>query len=55
MLIRLVYFSKAVDPQTRASTDWILRQAHAWNTQNDELIARGRVIEAPSAPEDGAA
>jgi Sensors of blue-light using FAD len=35
MLIRLIYVSKAVDPQTRTLTDSILRQAHAWNTQND--------------------
>ena len=35
MLIRLIYVSKAVDPQTRTLTDSILRKAHAWNTQND--------------------
>jgi Sensors of blue-light using FAD len=35
MLIRLIYVSTAVDPQTRALTDSILRKAHAWNTQND--------------------
>ena len=35
MLIRLIYVSKAVDPQTRTLTDPILRKAHAWNTQND--------------------
>lgn len=35
MLIRLIYVSKAVDPQTRALTESILRKAHAWNTQND--------------------
>lgn len=35
MLIRLIYVSKAVDPQTGTLTDSILRQAHAWNTQND--------------------
>jgi len=35
MLIRLIYVSKAVGPQTRALTDSILRKAHAWNTQND--------------------
>jgi len=35
MLIRLIYVSKAVDPQSRALTDSILRHAHAWNTQND--------------------
>ncbi len=34
MLIRLIYVSKAVDPQTRTLTDSILRTAHAWNTQN---------------------
>ena len=35
MLIRLIYVSKAVDPQTGTLTDSILRKAHAWNTQND--------------------
>lgn len=35
MLIRLIYVSKAVDPQTRTLTDSILQKAHAWNTQND--------------------
>lgn len=35
MLIRLIYVSKAVDPQSPALTDSILRQAQAWNTQND--------------------
>lgn len=35
MLIRLIYVSKAVDPQTLTLTDSILRQAHTWNTQND--------------------
>jgi len=35
MLIRLIYVSKAVDPQGPALTDSILRQAHTWNTQND--------------------
>jgi Sensors of blue-light using FAD len=35
MLIRLIYVSKAVDPQTRALTDSILRKAHAWNRKND--------------------
>ena len=35
MLIRLIYVSKVVGPQTRALTDSILRKAHAWNTQND--------------------
>jgi Sensors of blue-light using FAD len=35
MLIRLIYVSKAVDPQTRTLTDSILRKAHTWNTQND--------------------
>lgn len=35
MLIRLIYVSKAVGPQTDALTDSILRKAHAWNTQND--------------------
>lgn len=34
MLIRLIYLSKAVEPQTGALTDSILRKAHAWNTQN---------------------
>jgi hypothetical protein len=35
MLIRLIYVSKAVGPQTGALADAILRKAHAWNTQND--------------------
>ncbi len=35
MLIRLIYVSKAVDRQSHALTDSILRQAHAWNAQND--------------------
>jgi hypothetical protein len=35
MLIRLIYVSKAVNLQTHALTDSILRKAHAWNTQND--------------------
>jgi hypothetical protein len=35
MLIRLIYVSQAVDPQTRTLTDSILRKSHAWNAQND--------------------
>lgn len=35
MLIRLIYVSKAVDPQTRTLTDSILRKAHEWNSQNE--------------------
>jgi hypothetical protein len=35
MLIRLIYVSKAVSPQTGTLTDWMLRKAHAWNRQND--------------------
>ena len=35
MLIRLIYVSKAVDPQSSALTDSILKKAHVWNTQND--------------------
>lgn len=35
MLIRLIYMSKAVDPQTDSLTDSILSQARAWNTQNE--------------------
>ena len=35
MLIRLIYVSKAVDPQTHTLTDSILHKAHAWNSQND--------------------
>jgi hypothetical protein len=35
MLIRLIYTSKAIDPQTGALTDSILRKAQAWNTQNE--------------------
>jgi hypothetical protein len=34
MLIRLIYVSKAVEPQTAALTDSILHSARAWNTQN---------------------
>lgn len=34
MLIRLIYASKAVDPQTPALAESILRKAHAWNAQN---------------------
>ena len=35
MLIRLIYVSKAVDPQNRMLADSILSTSHAWNTQND--------------------
>jgi hypothetical protein len=35
MLIRLIYVSKAVDPQSGALSDSMLRRAQAWNTQND--------------------
>ena len=35
MLIRLIYVSKAVDPQNLALTDSILRRSQAWNTQHD--------------------
>ncbi len=35
MNIRLIYLSKAVDAQTSELAESILRQAHAWNTQND--------------------
>lgn len=35
MLIRLIYVSKAVDSQSHALTDSILRKAHTWNTQHD--------------------
>ena len=34
MLIRLIYVSKAVGPQTHTLTESILRTAHAWNAQN---------------------
>lgn len=34
MLIRMIYLSKAVEPQSGALTESILRQAHAWNTRN---------------------
>ncbi len=34
MLIRLIYVSRAVGPETEASTESILRTAHAWNAQN---------------------
>jgi hypothetical protein len=35
MLIRLIYLSRTVGPQSAELTDSILRKAHAWNTQND--------------------
>ncbi|MDH4051451.1 MAG: BLUF domain-containing protein [Rubrivivax sp.] len=35
MLIRMIYLSRAVEPQTRTLTDSILRKAHDWNAQND--------------------
>jgi len=35
MMIRLIYLSKAVGPQTRESTEAILRKAHERNTQHD--------------------
>ena len=35
MLIRLIYLSRPVGPQTAALTDSILRKAQAWNMQND--------------------
>jgi hypothetical protein len=35
MMIRLIYVSKAVEPQTRTLTESIQRKAHSWNTQND--------------------
>jgi hypothetical protein len=35
MLIRLIYVSKAVDPQSLALTSSILNRSHTWNTQND--------------------
>ncbi len=35
MLIRLIYLSRPVGPQTVALTDAILRKAQAWNTQHD--------------------
>ena len=35
MLIRLIYVSKAVGPQTGALTESILRTAHTRNVQND--------------------
>jgi hypothetical protein len=35
MNIRLLYLSKAVDAQTNELSESILRQAHAWNSQND--------------------
>ncbi|MDZ7589247.1 MAG: BLUF domain-containing protein [Rubrivivax sp.] len=34
MLIRLIYVSKAVDPQTSALTDSILHTSRAWNMQH---------------------
>ena len=35
MLIRLIYVSKAVEPQTSSLIDSVLRKAHTWNTEND--------------------
>ena len=35
MLIRLIYVSKAVDPQSFALTESILRKAYVWNAHND--------------------
>ena len=35
MLIRLIYVSKAVDPQSLTLSDSILRKSHTWNTEND--------------------
>lgn len=35
MLIRLIYVSKAVEPQSSTLIDSVLRKAHAWNTEND--------------------
>jgi Sensors of blue-light using FAD len=35
MMIRLIYVSRAVEPQTGTLTESILRKAHAWNRQND--------------------
>lgn len=35
MMIRLIYVSKAVEPQGDALSDAILQKAHAWNTAND--------------------
>jgi hypothetical protein len=35
MLIRLIYLSRPVGPQSAALTESILRKANAWNTQND--------------------
>lgn len=35
MLIRLIYLSRPVGPPSAALTESILRQAHAWNAQND--------------------
>lgn len=34
MMIRLIYVSKAVDPQTHSLTESILNQAQTWNRQN---------------------
>jgi Sensors of blue-light using FAD len=34
MLIRLIYLSRPVGPQTAELTDSILRKAQAWNTEN---------------------
>ena len=34
MLIRLIYVSKAVDPQTHTLTDSVLSKVRDWNTQN---------------------
>jgi hypothetical protein len=34
MLIRIIYLSRAAEPQTRTLTDSILNEANAWNTRN---------------------
>ncbi|MDZ7654135.1 MAG: BLUF domain-containing protein [Burkholderiaceae bacterium] len=46
MLIRLIYLSKPVGLQTAALTDSILREAQAWNTQNDitGMLCEGRGV-----------
>lgn len=46
MLIRLIYLSRPVGPQTAALTDSILRKSHAWNTQNDitGMLCEGQCV-----------
>ncbi|MDI1246790.1 MAG: hypothetical protein PSV24_15470 [Rhodoferax sp.] len=53
MLIRVIYVSTAVGPQTSDVTNSILRKAQVWNKANhiavDELLESGTVIESPES------